>query len=45
MGIPTRIVVSERTLSKNSVELKSRTSEETKNILTDDLINTLKKTK
>jgi prolyl-tRNA synthetase len=43
MGIPYRVVVSNRTLESNSVELKQRTSEETSEVLLNDLVSYLKK--
>ena len=42
IGIPYRIVVSERTLKENSVELKRRDSEEIEMVKIDELINKLK---
>ncbi len=42
MGIPYRVVVSNRTLKSDSVELKSRTSDETENVLLADITSVLK---
>ena len=42
IGIPYRMVVSERTLKENSVELKKRGSEEIEMVKIDELINKLK---
>ena len=41
MGIPYRVVVSEKTLESNSFELKSRTSDETKLVSQEELVKTL----
>ena len=41
MGIPYRVVVSDKTLESNSFELKSRTSDETKLVSQEELVKTL----
>jgi prolyl-tRNA synthetase len=41
MGIPYRIVISPKTLEENSVELKSRTSNDSEIIMLDSIISTL----
>jgi prolyl-tRNA synthetase len=45
IGLPTRVVVSERTLEKNSVELKQRTEEETRMVALDSLFSELGRSK
>ena len=41
MGIPHRVVVSDKTLESNSFELKSRTSDDTKLVSQEELVKTL----
>lgn len=41
MGIPYRVVVSEKTLENNSFELKSRTSDDTRLVSQEELVKTL----
>jgi prolyl-tRNA synthetase len=41
MGIPYRVVVSDKTLESNSFELKSRTSDDTKLVSQEELVKTL----
>lgn len=41
LGLPKRIVISEKTLQNSSFELKSRTSEDTKQVNLDELVKTL----
>jgi len=43
IGIPTRVLVSDKTLESDSVEIKSRNSEKAKNVKINDLIESLKK--
>ncbi len=42
MGIPIRLVLSQRTLEEDSVELKSRASDETENISLDTIVEKIK---
>ena len=42
IGIPLRIVISERTIAKNSVELKKRNEEKTELVKVNEIINKLK---
>jgi prolyl-tRNA synthetase len=43
MGIPYRVIVSERTIAKNSVELKERSKKDAKIIKISQLLKTLNK--
>ena len=42
IGLPLRIVISKRTLEKNSVEWKERNKKDSKNVSIDDVISEIK---